>query len=144
MFSDQKKQLYIKLLQNDYLRESQLEEIENLAAQNNKHIVEILVNGGYVEEEKLTELLSEIFDLPYVNLVKTKYKESAVVLPKELADKFQMLIFEQGDDFVNIAFAYFDNPKAREFLDDWARQVNINVNYYICSASNWHKYYQLY
>src|SRR3989338_307404 len=104
-----------------------------------------LVKAQNLTEEDITKAKAVIFNLPYTTLGDERVPVSILnIFPKDLAENYQMAVFAKDDNLLKVALVDPLNLKAREASDFIARGKNYRIDYYIASASSFHKILQQY
>ena len=139
MIKEQQKKLLNFLWQRQALKENQKAEIEAmLNGAEGKDLREVIVKGGFVEAEKLAELESVFFNLPYVNLLAAPVDKAVLEkLPRALSEKHFAVCFAAEGQRLKIALAKPDDYDAREALDFWAASRDQVLEYHVCSMPAW-------
>ncbi|MBU1132566.1 GspE/PulE family protein [Patescibacteria group bacterium] len=127
------------LQKREIIREPQAQEMKELLnTVEEKNIRQVLVNGGFVDAEKLAEMESEFWSIPYVNLLKEQIDEAALItLPLNLAEQHFSICFAKDGKNLKIALSDPDDYNARESIDFWAAGKGFDVSYYLCSVPGW-------
>ncbi len=97
---------------------------------------ELLEKSHFVSEEDLARAKSEVYGLPVADLLGlTVDKELLKILPKELAETYQMAVFGQEDNSLKIALMNPGDFKAREAMDFVVKSKNLSAKYYITTTT---------
>lgn len=135
--NSQKNQLLGALVSENILDINAASEIEKKALAENKSIEDIIISKNIVDEEKLTEIRAKILDVPAVNLSgKQIQKKILNLIPKEVAENYQMVPFEKIGNEVHVALINPQNFKAIEAIEFLAQKANLKIKYFITSPSS--------
>ena len=97
---------------------------------------ELLEKSRFASEEDLARAKSEVYGLPVADLFGlTVDKELLKILPKELAETYQMVVFGKEEGFLKVALMSPGDFKAREAMDFVAKSKNLGAKYYITTAA---------
>jgi len=107
----------------------------NRAAQEEGHTVEdILLLRQLVKPADLMAAKSQLFNMPYVDLVDREItREVLQLIPFELAENYQLVAFEQKGQDISIALVNPANFKAIEAVEFMARENGWKPHYYLIS-----------
>ena len=82
-----------------------------------------LISTGKVKEEDIAKAKASIFNLPHKILSDHKIPSDVLgILPRELAENYQMVVFDKDKDAIKAGLANPANLKAREAADFIARE----------------------
>jgi type IV pilus assembly protein PilB len=114
----------------------QFSKLNDEALANNINPDELLEKNHLVPEEDLARAKSEVYGLPIADLFGLNVdKELLKILPKELAESYQMVVFGQEDNSLKVGLLNPGDFKAREAMDFVAKAKNLNVKYYIAATT---------
>lgn len=98
-----------------------------------------------ISEEDITKAKAAIFNLPYTVLGEERIPGAILfILPRDLAENYQMVVFAKENDLLKVALVDALNIKAREAADFVARGKGLQIEYYITSPSSFNKALQQY
>jgi len=120
----------------DYLVEKNIlsKEVSENLKKRNLNVEKFLVDNHILEEEELAKLKSDYYKMPYVDLSEKKIgAESLQVIPKEVAENYNIICFDRNGNDLSIAIADPSNFKAIEAIDFLAKENNFKVNYFTAS-----------
>lgn len=110
-----------------------------------KDVVEIIRKSKEFSGEKITALIAESIGLPYIDLRTTKVEDKKLkVLPEELANNYQLAIFDLKENVLKVAIVDPTNFKAQEAMDYVGREKGYRVEYYLVSRDSLDKILQQY
>ncbi|MDD5222010.1 MAG: GspE/PulE family protein, partial [Patescibacteria group bacterium] len=103
---------------------------------NNVSPEQILDRSHLVPEEDLVRAKSEVYGLPIADLFGLSVdKELLKILPKELAETYQMVVFGQEDNSLKVGLLNPGDFKSREAMDFVAKAKNLSVKYFIAAPT---------
>ena len=123
------------LLENKKISPEDLKKIKYEMISSGLGEEEIIIKEGLVSEEDLARARSQIFSIPYVNLVeKGAFPEALSIISKSVAERFTLIpfAFEQKTNTLSVAMADPLNLEAIEFLE---RKYDLRVAPYIATRS---------
>jgi type IV pilus assembly protein PilB len=93
---------------------------------------ELLERKHLVSEEEIAQAKSEIFNIPYIDIVGLIVdRELLKLLPKELAEAYQMVVFGKEDSTIKVALLNPGDFKAIEAIEFLVKPKGLNVKYYV-------------
>jgi len=114
----------------------QFKKLNDESLATNVAVDELLEKEHFVSEDDLVRAKSEVFGLPIADLFGlTIDKELLKILPKELAETYQMVVFGQEENFLKVALSNPGDFKAREAMEFVAKAKNLGVKYFITPAT---------
>lgn len=136
----EKNQELLRLLEQEKIIEAaQAEEIRQAMTDNREGIVAFILDKKLVEEEKLTQLRAQVYNLPYANLLDQEVPESVLnFLPEEISRTYGMVCFQRQDKVLDIGLTE-PNLKAMEAINFLAAGENLQITYHLISRSSWEK-----
>ena len=104
-----------------------------------------LIGTKKISEEDIAKAKADIFGLSYIFLGQRKIPHDVLgILPHDLAENYQMTVFEQTKDTLKVALVNPLNLKAQEAAGFIARSKNLKIEYYIISQTSFQKVLQQY
>lgn len=104
-----------------------------------------LLKTKNISEEDIAKAKADIFGLPYIVLGDEPIPSAILfILPRDLAENYQMVIFAKEGDLLKVALVDSLNIKAREAADFVAHGRNCRIEYYIISTNSFNKVLQQY
>lgn len=96
------------LLEGNYVEKSDIEKAEGYAKEHRSSLVDYLLSEGLLSRDILGQAIAESYAIPYADLnSNTPTKEQVLLIPKDVAQKFRVVVFSQKKSGINIAT---DNP----------------------------------
>lgn len=122
------------------------QEVDKFKIESNLSKIEAdLITAKKVTEEDLAKAKAEIFGLAYIFLGDHKILPSVLeILPRDLAENYQIVVFDQTKDTLKIALVDPRNFKAQEAAGFIARGKGLKTEYYITSPGSFYKAIQQY
>jgi len=131
------------LVRRGVLTSKRCAEISSIIAKQGGNIVEILVRGGFVDSDILARQEAEFFNLEYCQLKKKILEETLSVLPFNLARDCGAICFFSENQYVRVGLVYPETENLVK-LRQWAKDRGLNIEYYICSLTDYEKQLQGY
>lgn len=98
---------------------------------------ETIILSGLISEEELTKLKADIYQLPYINLSDAEIDQNVLnILPQDLANNYNLLVFEMTGNEIKVGIVDPTNFKAVEAVEFLARKNNLQVKYYLISKKS--------
>ena len=102
--SQESRELGIALVNGSFISDSDLAAAEEMVAQNNKKLSEVLVEQGLIDSEVLGSVLSLKYGVPVVNLARVEIQPEAIALvSEEVARKHNILPISVDGETLTIA-----------------------------------------
>ena len=135
MYKDQN-QLLKALVAKEFLSASAAEELEKKAIRQKVTPEEVIVADSLVKEEDLVSVKSELLNMSTVDLRGKEIPEKVLkLIPKEVAENYQMIAFEKIGNELHIGLVNPQNFKAIEAVEFLAQKSNLKVKYFVVSSS---------
>jgi len=100
-------------------------------------VFKMLREDKSVDQEKLTAVAAGLYGLKYVDLsVVTVDKEVLNLLPEDLAQNYQLIIFGKEEHVWKVGLINPSDLKGQEAVDFLARQSGFQVDYYLISLKS--------
>lgn len=107
------------LLDNHFITEEQLEQAVVRQKMTGEKLGHIIIDLGFVKEEKFLQLLSEQFHIPYIDLKNYSFNAEIVhCLPELYARRFRALVLKQDDQGLLVGVI---DPQDIVMLDELSR-----------------------
>lgn len=120
-----KDNLACMLLSEGKIINGDLEKVLEIKKQQNKKLIEILVEFNYISEKDLINFISEKMNIDKVDLSEINISDSIIEkVPKEIAKKYNLIPFKEDDQNIYIAT---DDPTDLIAIDDIRFIVYKNV-----------------
>src|SRR3989339_1198041 len=138
-------QILDDLLKAGELSQEKHRQYSALNCQNFNELLRVLEKDGALTEEALAQAKSKALNLPYINLEgKDISLEVLKLLPQDLAENYQMLIFDKAGNEISVGLINPLNYKAVEAIEFLARKKNYRIKYFIISAASFKYIYREY
>lgn len=104
------------LILSNIITDNQLKELKELQYFSGKRMENLVIEKGYIDDEKLAEIISDYLGYPLIKLKEINLDEKfSNIIPKEVADKYCAIPFKLDEDFLSIALS---NPTDILAIDD--------------------------
>jgi type IV pilus assembly protein PilB len=114
-----------KLVEAGVIKEAQLHEALAVQKRSNEKLGTILVRLKFIDDDDLTEALSQIFDLPSINLDNIEIEPKDLrVIPADVAKRYKAIPVSRTGDTLTIAIA---DPSNFHVLDDIKFMTGLHV-----------------
>jgi len=121
------------LIEEGFLDPPSLEEALKIQKKEGGLIGEILIQRGAISEEQLVVGLSRQLSIPFIRLSNYRVNRNTVQLvPKEVAQRYLFLSFEQDGQEVSVAMSDPANPEA---LEELKRRISASVQVFLAKPS---------
>lgn len=98
------KTLHSILVGGDYITEDQFRAAQDRATAKKEHLVTALVNGGYIADHHLGELMAYDKGIPFVDLSHINIPDDVLhILPEPMAQKYDAIVFKENPEEVSVA-----------------------------------------
>jgi type IV pilus assembly protein PilB len=125
------------LVQQRALTEAKLAELQAQAQQSQDQLDHVIEKSGIVREEDILKAKGILYNVAPVDLFgKIVRAEMLNVIPKDLAENYQMVSFNRTSSEVSIAMVDPSNFQALEAIEYLARKNNFRATYFITSAAS--------
>lgn len=125
-----------KLINENYITKNELKEIKrlmNLKDYINFTFEDILIKENYIEEEELVEVLHTIFDIPIINLEKSKIDYKLLKLfSEEFLRKNNVVPLKINKKNVEIAM---QDPTEIVIIDDIEKMTGLKVKVFLATST---------
>lgn len=123
------------LVDRKLLKASELASLRTEAEAKGVSVMRLIERRRIVPDEQLARILSEVIGIPFLDLLgKTIQKSVLSLVPKDLAESYELAPIMREKDVVTIGMVDPTNFKAIEAIDFLARKNNFRVEYRIISA----------
>jgi type IV pilus assembly protein PilB len=128
---DQLKKL---ILDAKLVPEDKIPELERFAINSELNLDAALLQKGLVTEEKLGQLFSSHFKVPFINLSKLSIPEEVFnLIPEAFARKHKIIAFERSADEIKVAMI---NPSRTDLLQSFTKKTGQKVSVYLALQSD--------
>jgi len=140
---DRSEQLLDLLISQKIINDDQLADIKEQRA-SGQDWEGYLLSKKIVAEEKLVELKSSLYKLPYYNVVDEDVPDDILnFLPEEIARTYKLVAFGREGKTLKVGLVE-PNLKAMEAINFLAADEKMQVQYYLISQSAWEKIFKKY
>ena len=102
-----------------------------------KKVEDILISRQIINPEDLAQVKSEVYRLPYENLIERNIGEGIVsTISSEVAENYKVICFDKEDNRIKVGILDPDNFKAVEAIDFLAKGSGLKVEYYLISEKS--------
>jgi type IV pilus assembly protein PilB len=120
-----KKNLLQLLLDKTLVTQQVYKEVKQLALNRNCSEEQIIMQGIKVDVNQLIEVLDKYFNIPYIELESDcKRNQAFKLIPKEVANRYSLIPFYEGENEVHVAFT---NPFEIKVIDELRFIINKRV-----------------
>jgi type IV pilus assembly protein PilB len=124
-----------KLLEDKSINKKQYKEVKKEISENDKKLEDVIVNRSLADQEKITEIRAELYEIPYENLTnKTLSKDALNVISYDVAEYYRIVCFELTGDKIKIGMEDPSNFKAIEAMNFLAKGEGKEAEYYLISS----------
>lgn len=141
---DKNEQLLSLLQSKQIIDAAQAEKLKMQSKKEASELGSFLINQKIVDEEKLTELKAEVYNLAYYNLTNEEVPENVLnFLPEEIARNYKIIVFGRENKILKIGLVE-PNLKAMEAVNFLAADEKLQVQYYLISNASYQKIFKQY
>lgn len=134
--SDQQIKILELLKADGFLIEEKYQALKQ-EANEGQDILLSLRKQGFQSSEQAAMAMAKLFSLPYIDLRGAKVEESKLkILPADVANNYQLAIFDLAENVLKVALVDPTNLKAQEAMDYIAREKEFKVEYYITTPES--------
>ncbi|MFA6307862.1 MAG: GspE/PulE family protein [Patescibacteria group bacterium] len=138
MTQQETKKLLDFLKKNNLLNDDQYKELSSKEYSTFEDLERQVRRIVLVADEDWTQAKGVFYELEYISLIGKKIDEEVLnVLPKELSENYQMVVFSKEGFKIEVGLVDPTNFKATEALNYLARKKNFQVKYYIISEDSY-------
>lgn len=130
-----KKELIQKLQDSKLIDDKKVKELTEIS--KIEDIFENLSEDVMIDTEKVAQLEAEHYGLEYLDLSGNDIeKETINLLSRNLAETYQVVIFDEDKNTLKVGLTNPTNLKAREAVEFVARQKNLKAEFYLISKKS--------
>ncbi|GAC1390667.1 MAG: hypothetical protein NVSMB46_00920 [Candidatus Saccharimonadales bacterium] len=108
-----------ELIKEELITSDQLVDVKYKSKQGGTSVFGQLVQNGIVTNEKLTQIISKVSNVPYVNLIEAKVPQNILdLLPHEIAERYMAVPLGEMQKRLVVAMLDADNVQAVDFLSN--------------------------
>jgi type IV pilus assembly protein PilB len=102
-----------------------------------KSIEELIAEKKLLNNESLTQVKAEAYDLQYINLSETEIGQGTLnIIPHQVAENYQIICFDKTSLTIKVGLTDPENFKAIEAVDFLAKEQNLTVEYFLISKDS--------
>ena len=117
--TDNQKDVEAVLVKDKVITQAELNSHRDEALKAKEPLLSIMVQNNYLDTEQLTKAISEVTNLPYVNLSESKSDPNVLkLLPKDIAKRFMAVPLGQMQNRLVVAMLDANNVQAVDFLSN--------------------------
>ncbi len=141
---DRNDQLLNLLQQKKLIDSAKAAEVKKTVTRTKEDLTDFLVTQKIVNEEKLTEVKAELYNLAYYNLNNEEVPEQVLnFLPEEIAKNYKMVCFGRENKTIKVGLVE-PNLKAIEAVNFLAMDEKLAVQYFLVSTTGFQKVFKFY
>lgn len=127
-----------KLIEKNIITKDALSVLELEASREKRDVEDHLITKNVISEVDLVKLKGELYDLPFVDLVRSEIPhEVLALLPQSAAETYGMVVFDRVDSVVKIALVDPGDFRALEALEFWAKREGYHIEKHITSPAGY-------
>jgi len=139
-----KNEKLLELLQSKQIVTSEkIGEIKAAIQKDNLDLGTYLIGQKIVDEEKLTEIKAELYDLPYTLLNDEVPEQILNFLPEEIARTYRIICFGRENKDIKVGLVE-PNLKSMEAVNFLVADEKLTVQYYLISNASYQKIFKQY
>ncbi len=105
------------LVDADLIDSRAMEQAQQKANSSNKTLEQVLIDGEYISDEYLGQIIADLYDVPYINLKQTTIDESVLRIIPELVAKRQFVIaYDRDKEGIKLAMNQPDDREIVSFI----------------------------
>lgn len=141
---DKREQLLNLLVQKQIINLIQAGDIMKSVQASKKDLADFLIEEKILDEEKLTQVKAEMYNLPYFLVQDESVPEGILnFLPEEIARNYNIICLAKDKKLVKIGLVDPD-PRAMEAVNFLASDEKLKVEYCLISRTSWDKVFKQY
>ncbi|MFA5163030.1 MAG: GspE/PulE family protein [Patescibacteria group bacterium] len=141
---DKREQLLNLLVQKQIINLIQAGDIMKSVQANKKDLADFLIEEKIIDEEQLTQVKAEMYNLPYFLVQDESIPEGILnFLPEEIARNYNIICLAKDKKLVKIGLVDPD-PRAMEAVNFLASDEKLKVEYCLISRTSWDKVFKQY
>ena len=123
------------LKQGGIVNDSQLDELKTLAKRSKQSLQETVIDQKVVSDEKLTKMIGELIDVPFVRIEPKDILDDVLKkIPEHIARQYNVVLFEINDDgSLSLAMEDPDDVQALNFIQ---KEIGYNTKVFLATKSN--------
>ena len=125
------------LLARELISSEQAKSLVREAQADGQPLEDILLKRDLIASKDLYSAKSELYNMPYVDLTDRNIPLDVIkLIPQEIAENYQIVLFEHNEKEVSVALVNPGNYKAIEAIEFIAREHNWKVHYFVTSQDS--------
>ncbi len=133
------------LLAKSLISREQADEIKSSADYNSRNLDDLLADKKVIDNEELTKIKADIYNLPYQSLIEQKINDQALnTIPLEVSENYKIICFARDENKIQVGLYDPANFKAIEAIDFLAKEEDLKVEYFIISKLSFDNAYRQY
>jgi type IV pilus assembly protein PilB len=137
MLNDKGKELLDSLESKGVITGSKRAELEQVLANNEKILEDVLITEKILGAEDIVALKAESSGMPYIDISGISVAEGALsVIPFEVAQNYKISCFEKDGNKIKVGLIDPFNSRAIEAVNFLAKEQNLEVEFYLISEEN--------
>ncbi len=130
-------QLLEKLVAENLLTKSAVDDLRHRAKALNKAPEELIISEKLIAEDKLISIKSKLLNIPVADLEGKEIPKKVLgLIPKEVAENYQIVSFNQDGSELHVGLVNPQNFKAIEAVEFLAQKASLKVRYFIISPDS--------
>ena len=123
------------LKQGGIVNDSQLGELKTLAKRSKQSLQETVIDQKVVSDEKLTKMIGELIDVPFVRIEPKDILDDVLKkIPEHIARQYNVVLFAINDDgSLSLAMEDPDDVQALNFIQ---KEIGYNTKVFLATKSN--------
>ena len=114
---DMQTKLINLLVSEGLVSQSVIDNTKSTAVKSNKPLINLLVEGGVVDDELLTHAIAQISGVPYVNITNSVIDQNILeLLPKDVAERLMAVPLAEVQNRLAVAMIDANNVQAVDYL----------------------------
>lgn len=123
------------LKQGGIVNDSQLDDLKTLAKRSKQSLQEMVIDQKVVSDEKLTKMIGELIDVPFVRIEPKDILDDVLKkIPEHIARQYNVVLFAINDDgSLSLAMEDPDDVQALNFIQ---KEIGYNTKVFLATKSN--------
>ncbi|XOU94291.1 MAG: GspE/PulE family protein [Candidatus Kerfeldbacteria bacterium] len=122
------KQLSLILTESGLLTQEQIDSAKKQAQDNEIPLERVLLDSEFISDENLGQVISDIYEVPFVSLKKKSIEDSVLkIIPELVAKRQKAIAFERGLSGIKVAMS---DPDNNEFVNFLTKKTGEKINIY--------------
>lgn len=114
---DMQTKLITLLVDEGLVGKDVIENAKSTAAKSNKPLINLLIEGGVVDDELLTHAIAQVSGVPYVNITNSMIDQKILdLLPKDVAERLMAVPLAEVQNRLAVAMIDANNVQAVDYL----------------------------